>query len=124
MTENQGNACVRCGTQVPDGMNECEACRTLSKLIDDCVWKMVSRREALAAYAHEAWVQIAAANLPYLVNAMSEAGHGIDMCDCTICKRIERHRSLMVPYADLPEAEKESDRVQADRILAVLNGVR
>jgi hypothetical protein len=28
----------------------------------------------------------------------------------------------LVPYADLPEAEKESDRAQADRILAILRG--
>ena len=79
-------------------------------------------REALSAYAHEAWMQIAAANLPYLIYALAQAGHAIDTCECKGCTRVRKHRSLMVPYAHLSEEEKASDRVQADKILAILRG--
>jgi len=79
-------------------------------------------RESLAAYAHEVWMQIAAANLPYLIYALAQDGHAIDTCECKGCTRVRKHRSLMVPYAHLSEEEKASDRVQADKILAILLG--
>jgi hypothetical protein len=91
-------------------------------------------RERLAAYAHEAWRQWAMVILPdaeravvdhrklRTVNRTGESHMEYGPCECRLCQRVARWRALLVPYADLPEAEKESDRAQADRILAILRG--
>ncbi|MFA4971155.1 MAG: hypothetical protein WC683_00985 [bacterium] len=76
-------------------------------------------RERLAAYAHDAWSRWARAVLPDIEGAVRRHH---PCCDCAACKRVLRWRGLLVPYADLPEEEKASDRKEADLILAILRG--
>lgn len=99
-----------------------------------CEQERLILRERLAAYAHEAWRQWAMVILPdaeravvdhrklRTVNRTGESHMEYGPCECRLCQRVARWRALLVPYAELPEAEKESDREQADRILAILSG--
>lgn len=75
-----------------------------------------SLRERLAAYAHDAWSRW----MEYLFDQcdpMEMEDRAIPRQDVT---RWERQRSTS--YEDLPEEEKASDRAEADRILAILEG--
>lgn len=114
--------CDRCGTAVQQGdlvervravgttqvvEHFCAGCATAtrSREWDDAL------REVLAAYAHEAWVGW----MQYLSDK-----HAIYSAKREDAERWARQ--MRTPYAELPEAEKASDRAQADRILAVLRG--
>jgi len=72
-------------------------------------------REALAAYAHEAW----AGWLKYMFReGLIVDGKLVLPPDST--KRWLRQMST--EYKDLPEDEKRSDRAEADRILDIVRG--
>jgi hypothetical protein len=74
-------------------------------------------REALAAYAHEAW----SGWMRYMFGKCERA-HGYDHEAVAIPKwAVERWtRQMNTSYADLPEEEKESDRKEADKILDII----
>ena len=78
-------------------------------------------RERLAAYAHEAWAG-------WMKHLCNRAGGNDDLrysgrILLTSMDDAQRWaRQMETPYADLPEAEKASDRAQADKILAILRG--
>lgn len=75
-------------------------------------------REALAAYAHEAW----AGWMRYM---FSKAELNADGSWTMPAWAVERwQRQMQTPYADLPEREKASDRKEADEMLAILREVR
>lgn len=70
-------------------------------------------REALAAYAHEAW----AGWMRYMFAKCNSTGVGLAIPDALV----ERwQRQMSTPYADLPEEEKRSDRKEADEMLAIV----
>lgn len=81
-------------------------------------------REELAAYAHEAW----SGWMEYLFSKCDIAQSGpafeADAPDGRLiipAWAVERWtRQMNTPYADLPESEKESDRKEADRMLAIM----
>ena len=78
-------------------------------------------REALAAYAHEAW----SGWLRYLFSrCSSNAGLYIDCGGQTAiipAWAVKRWaRQMETSYVDLPEKEKESDRKEADKMLAIM----
>jgi len=72
-------------------------------------------REALAEYAHEAW----SGWMKYLFSkTMRESITGGEIIPAWAVERWQRQ--LSTPYADLPEEEKESDRAEADKMLAIM----
>jgi hypothetical protein len=73
-------------------------------------------REALAAYAHEAW----AGWMRYQFEKGAPTGDGGMVVPAWAVERWTRQ--VGTPYAELPEAEKASDRAEADKILAILGG--
>lgn len=83
----------------------------------------MSKREALAAYSHdEAW----SGWMKYFFSKCEGGGtvDGIEPISVTIPPElVERwQRQMKTPYALLPEAEKESDRAEADKMLAIVRG--
>lgn len=78
------------------------------------------KREALARYAHEAW----SGWMKYFFSKCEGGGtvDGVEPIPVTIPGwAVERwQRQMNTPYAELPEAEKESDRVEADKMLAII----
>jgi hypothetical protein len=70
-------------------------------------------REQLAAYAHEAW----SGWMRYLFEKSQANPDGTVMIPAWAVDRWRRQ--MDTPYAALPEAEKASDRVEADRMLAI-----
>lgn len=77
--------------------------------------------EALAAYAHEAW----SGWMVYLFSQGNQRLRTIDGESSVVFElpawAVERwQRQLKTPYADLPEAEKRSDRVEAAKMLAIV----
>lgn len=74
-------------------------------------------RESLAAYAHEAW----SGWMSYMLSDGCGWVGPYNEEWCIEADKVRRwHRQMETPYADLPESEKESDREQADKILALL----
>jgi hypothetical protein len=72
-------------------------------------------REALAEYAHEAW----SGWMKYMFSkTMRESITGGEIIPAWAVERWQRQ--LSTPYADLPEEEKESDRAEADKMLAIM----
>jgi len=71
-------------------------------------------REQLAAYAHEAW----SGWMKYLYQHTSINRDGQVIISPEQSRRWTRQ--MDTPYADLPENEKESDRAEADKMLAIL----
>ncbi len=71
-------------------------------------------REALADYAHEAW----SSWMDYLFSRSTDMGPDGVLIPRPLVDRWERQ--IATPYADLPENEKESDRKEADRMLALV----
>ncbi|MBM3120405.1 MAG: hypothetical protein FJ006_12840 [Chloroflexi bacterium] len=76
---------------------------------------LLSVRECLSEYAHEAW----SGWMKYMFekSAMNKDG------TVTLPKwAVDRWtRQMNLSYADLPEEEKESDRTEADRMLSIFN---
>lgn len=70
-------------------------------------------REQLAAYAHKAW----SGWMQYLFEKSHDLGDQV-MIPSLLVDRWRRRMST--PYSDLPESEKESDRKEADEILAIM----
>lgn len=71
-------------------------------------------REALAAYAHDAW----AGWMQYLFKFGTRNEDGTFTINAS---QVERwSRQMATPYADLSEAEEASDRKEADQILALV----
>jgi hypothetical protein len=71
-------------------------------------------REALAEYAHSAWAGWMEYMLPKLENSTDPVER-----DYWIARWA---RQMKTPYASLTEKEKESDRAEADKMLAILRG--
>jgi hypothetical protein len=83
-------------------------------------------REALAEYAHQAW----SGWMKYLfgkgeygwADGPVEANRRAERVWMMPQWAVERwQRQMNTPYADLPESEKESDRKEADEMLAIVN---
>jgi len=70
-------------------------------------------REALAAYAHEAW----SGWMQYLFGKCAEEGGTLIIPVWAVARWT---RQMSTAYADLPESEKASDRAEADKMLAIL----
>lgn len=81
---------------------------------------MDDTRERLAAYAHDAW----SGWMKYLFSKCERdgdplVGHERDLI--IPAWAVERWtRQMCTAYTDLPENEKESDRAEADRMLAIM----
>lgn len=73
-------------------------------------------REQLAAYAHDAW----AGWMRYLFNKAQANPDGTVTLPAWAVARWQRQ--MNTAYADLPAAEQESDRAEADKMLAIMNG--
>lgn len=71
-------------------------------------------REALAAYAHEAW----AGWMQWLFQFGEQHADGTFTINAD--KVARWRRQMMTTYADLPESEKESDRKEADAMLTLV----
>lgn len=76
--------------------------------------KTTDVREQLAAYAHEAW----SGWMRYLFEKSRETVDGSVVIPPWAVARWTRQAAT--PYADLPENEKESDRDEADKMLAIV----
>ena len=74
-------------------------------------------RELLADYAHEAW----SGWMSYLFTKCVREDDGTATMPAWAVARWTRQAAT--PYCDLPEEDKPLDRAEADRILAVLDGV-
>jgi hypothetical protein len=77
-------------------------------------------REQLADYAHAAW----AGWMEYLFSKCAPGTDGDEFADGSLVIppwAVERwKRQAATAYTDLPEQEKESDRKEADRMLAIV----
>lgn len=71
-------------------------------------------REELAALAHEQW----SGWVKYMFKCMTHNDDGTSTVPEWACQRWVRQ--MYTPYADLPENEKESDRTEADKVLAII----
>ena len=80
-------------------------------------------REKLAVYAHEAWSgwmkYLFEKAIPYKAGEV-QAYKGAVIIPEWAVKRWKKQ--MNTPYADLPEDMKPSDRDEADKMLAILNG--
>lgn len=72
--------------------------------------------EELAAYAHDAW----AGWMKYLFGKSQHNEDGSVTIPAGYAKNLEILMDL--PYRDMAEASKESDRVEAHKILKITNG--
>lgn len=70
-------------------------------------------RERLAAYAHEAW----AGWMQYLFSKCETRTDGTAVIPAWAVDRWQRQ--MAAPYDSLPPSEQESDRAEADKILAI-----
>jgi hypothetical protein len=75
---------------------------------------MQDLREQLAELAHEQW----AGWMRYLFDNSIEGEDGETIIPAPLVLRWKRQ--MNTSYADLPEAEKESDRVEADKVLHLI----
>ncbi len=74
--------------------------------------------EALAAYAHRAW----SGWMHYLWSKCAKDADGQVVIPRWAVERWERQ--MWTEYADLPEAEKGSDRAEAVKMVAIMNTVK
>lgn len=72
------------------------------------------KREALAAYAHEAW----SGWMQYMFQCSFESSNGSVNIPPVLVKRWKRQASTN--YEDLPPFEQKSDLKEADKILAII----
>jgi hypothetical protein len=77
--------------------------------------RVSSPREPLAAYAHEAW----AAYMDYF---LKKCEHDDGSFAIPHGYHVALRKQIATPYADLPEAEKDSDRAEADKMIAIMRG--
>jgi hypothetical protein len=92
-----------------------ERVQGLERAVDEIRGDLAFAREPLAEYAHEAW----SGWMQYVF----EKANGVCLNGTVIIPpwAVERwQRQINTPYADLPEDEKQSDRAEADKMLAVL----
>lgn len=75
-------------------------------------------REQLAALAHEQW----SGWMRYLFTKGHRDPDGSFDINPDSVARWERQ--MNTPYAELPESEKQSDRAEADKVLAVIGEAR
>lgn len=81
---------------------------------------MIELRERLAAYAHTAW----SGWMHYLFSKCTRTLGETPGALLIPAAYVERwHRQALTDYADLPESEKNSDRAEADKMLAIFYGV-
>ena len=73
-----------------------------------------AERELLADYAHRAW----SGWMHYLFTRSITYDDGSVKIPATLAKRWKRQ--MTTHYIDLPENEKESDRKEADEIIAIV----
>lgn len=78
-------------------------------------------REALAEYAHDAWsgwmkYMFSKGHLEPRIPGASE---NVYIMPAWAVERWTRQANT--PYADLPESEKESDRLEADRMIEIID---
>lgn len=81
-------------------------------------------REELAAYAHKAWAgwmkylfSKCDATMPNILSALNSKSLIIP------AEFVERWvRQMNTPYSELPEDEKESDRKEAEKMMAIMDG--
>ena len=72
-------------------------------------------REQLAALAHAQW----SGWMVYLFGLSRSNGDGTITIPANVVARWQGQ--IATPYAELSEREKDSDRVEADRVLAIIN---
>lgn len=77
-------------------------------------WMGKELREDLAEYAHEAW----SGWMKYMFSKGELNEDGTYTMPAWAVERWQRQ--MNAPYADLPETEKESDREEADKMLAIV----
>ena len=77
---------------------------------------MGNTREQLAEYAHKAW----SGWMAYLFEKSEQNSDGTVTIPAWAVERWRRQS--ITPYSALPESEKESDRAEADRMLAITGG--
>jgi hypothetical protein len=75
-----------------------------------------AKREALAAYAHEAW----SGWMRYLFEKSTRNADGTVTIPAWAVERWERQ--VATPYSALSEQEKASDRDEADKMLEIIRG--
>jgi len=75
-------------------------------------------KEQLSEYAHEAW----SGWMKYLFEQTIVDLEGFTVIPTESVERWKRQ--MNTPYADLPESEKNSDRLEADKMLAIIIGKR
>jgi hypothetical protein len=78
----------------------------------------MEQREQFAALAHEQW----SGWMEYLLSMCIPNTDGSLTIPPALVERWVRQ--MNTPYAELPEAEKESDRIEADKMIAVMRGER
>lgn len=78
---------------------------------------MFNLRESLAALAHEQW----SGWMTYMFRKCISNDDGTVTIPAWAVERWQRQMST--PYSQLPESERESDRRQADKVLAIVLGV-
>ena len=84
------------------------------RLRDTLAGNLAPAREPLSAYAHEAW----AAYMDYFLNKclpVQQTGALIVPAAYVAALR----RQIATPYAELHDAEKDGDRAEADKMIAV-----
>ncbi len=76
-------------------------------------------REVLAALAHEQW----SGWMSYLFSLTEVRMHGAEVAEEIPPALVKRwKRQMRTPYDQLGEDEKQSDRVEAERVIALLKG--
>jgi hypothetical protein len=81
---------------------------------EDAILSNDESREALAEYAHEAW----SGWMKYLFSKTTIYPDGTVSIPAWAVDRWKRQ--VRIAYKDLPEQEKDSDRTEADRMLAIM----
>ncbi len=102
--KNQIEEMVRDFTSVVP-RSKSEVRRRIEELLAGQVVELRKKREALAELEHEQWV---------------EWSRNLHSTEKLSPDRIERWKALWKPYEALTEAEKDQDRVWADKVLALL----
>ena len=75
------------------------------------------QREALAEYAHDCWSR-------WMTHLLSRTRQNADGSVTITTKDVRRwQRQRVTAYGDLAENEQDSDRAEADRILAIMESL-